>query len=377
MSDSDSENNQGNNNQGNNNQGNNNQGNNNQGNNNQGNNNIQGNTDVSGNPPTSDISGGVTYDISGVTYTSPQIVTDLSSTTITGTGYEIEHAEGKDEDGDDLKKTTFDTTEPELYDPQIHQDLNQTIETYNDMSGVDLSGNLSQTSALFEEIKDYASQLQCSDFHGKGSIEDYNALFEAASRIANDTKQIELDVDMEGFNEFAQAADDLSSLFEGFILKLSNVSVITDVNFLTSVVAALKRIVNLSETFGRFKQTVFSTSAIQLPKSAFDTKVVLDGVMDEINCAMQYIDHFVNPTDPSLNEAALSPEEKEIIQKSVDTIDNWNNMAQYGVTIAMSNDENIQCIQQYSQDLKVKKNSLVTASASLRAKLAAFNIIES
>lgn len=338
--------------------------------------NDQGNTDVSGNPPTSDISGGVTYDISGVTYTSPQIVSDLSSTTITGTGYEIEHAEGKDEDGDDLKKTTFDTTEPELYDPQIHQDLNQTIETYNDMSGVDLSGNLSQTSALFEEIKDYAGQLQCSDFHGKGSIEDYNALFEAASRIANDTKQIELDVDMEGFNEFAQAADDLSSLFEGFILKLSNVSVITDVNFLTSVVEALKRIVNLSETFGRFKQTVFSTSAIQLPKSAFDTKVVLDGVMDEINCAMQYIDHFVNPTDPSLNEAALSPEEKEIIQKSVDTIDNWNNMAQYGVTIAMSNDENIQCIQQYSQDLKTKKTSLISASATLRAKLASFNIVE-
>lgn len=340
-------------------------------------NDTSGNTIINGNVNVTDISGVTTYDISGVTYTSPQIVSDLSSTTITGTGYEIEHAEGKDEDGDDLKKTTFNTTEPELYDPQIHQDLNETIETYNDLSGVDLSGNPSQTNSLYEEIKDYASQLQCSDFHGKGSIEDYNALFEAAGRIANETKQIELDVDIEGFNEFAQAADDLSSLFEGFILKLNNVSVITDVTFLTSVVSALKRIVNLSETFGRFKQTVFSTSAIQLPKSAFDTKVVLDGVMDEINCAMQYIDHFVNPNlDPSLNEAALSTEEKTIIQKSVDTIDNWNNMAEYGVSIALSNDENIQCIQQYSQDLKVKKTSLVSASATLRAKLASFNIVE-
>jgi len=42
----------------------------------------------------------------------------------------------------------------------------------------------------------------------------------------------------------------------------------------------------------------------------------------------------------------------------------------------MSNDENIQCIQQYSQDLKVKKTSLVSASATLRAKLASFNIVE-
>jgi len=339
-------------------------------------NDISGNTVINGNVNVTDISGVITYDISGVTYISPQIVSDLSSTTITGNGYEIEHAEGKDEDGDDLKKTTFDTTEPDLYDPQIHQDLNETIETYNDLSGVDLSGNPSQTNALFEEIKDYASQLQCSDFHGKGSIEDYNSLFEAAGRIANETKQIELDVNIDGFNEFAEAADDLSSLFEGFILKLNNVSVITDVTFLTSVVFALKRIVNLSETFGRFKQTVFSTSAIQLPKSAFDTKVVLDGVMDEINCAVQYIDHFVNPTDPSLNEAALSAEEKEIIQKSVDTIDNWNNMAEYGVSIALSNDENIQCIQQYSLDLKTKKSSLINASSSLRAKLAAFNIVE-
>lgn len=45
-------------------------------------------------------------------------------------------------------------------------------------------------------------------------------------------------------------------------------------------------------------------------------------------------------------------------------------------SIAMSNDENIQCIQQYSQDLKVKKTSLVSASATLRAKLASFNIVE-
>jgi len=73
----------------------------------------------------------------------------------------------------------------------------------------------------------------------------------------------------------------------------------------------------------------------------------------------------------------LSAEEKEIIQKSVDTIDNWNNMAEYGVSIALSNDANIQCIQQYSLDLKTKKSSLITASSSLRAKLAAFNIVES
>jgi hypothetical protein len=308
-----------------------------------------------------------------ISFVSPQIVSDLSSTTIDGEGYEITHAEGKDADGDDLTKHTFETTDPDLYDPQIEQDLNKTVETYND-----LSGNDSASNAVLLEIKNYAAELQCSDFHGKGSIEDYNELFLAASRIANEAKQMELDVNIDGFNEFATAADQLSELFEGFILKLESVSVITDMNFLTQVLAALKRIVNLSETFGRFKQTIFSTTTIQLPQSAQETKVVLDGVMSELNCAMKYIDHFVAPdaSDPSLNATAdLSPEEKHIIQKSVETIDNWNTLCEFGVSIAMSNDENIQCIQEYSTDLQGKSSTLINAANSLRAKLAQYNIL--
>ncbi len=305
-----------------------------------------------------------------LSFVSPVIVSDLSNTIITGEGYEIEHAEGKDEDGDELVKTTFETTEPDKYDPQIEQDLNKTVETYDDTSGN------SVTNSLLDEIKDYASQLQCSDFHGKGSIDDYNELFLAASRIANDAKQMELDVNIDGFNEFADAADQLSELFEGFILKLNSVSVITDVNFLTQVLSALKRIVNLSETFGRFKQVIFSTTTIQLPQSAQETKVVLDGVMSELNCAMKYIDHFVTPSDdPSMNNASLSDEEKHIIEKSVETINNWNTLCEYGVSIAMSNDENIQCIQDYSNDLHGKSVTLVSAANSLRAKLAQFNIL--
>ena len=312
----------------------------------------------------------ITVDIS---FVSPEIVSYLSDTTIQGEGYEITQAEGKDADGDDLTKHTFETTEPELYDPQIEQDLNKTVETYND-----LSGNDSVYNTVLLEIKDYASQLQCSDFHGKGSIDDYNELFLAASSIANEAKQMELDVNIDGFNEFANAADQLSELFEGFILKLESVSVITDMNFLNQVLAALKRIVILSETFGRFKQTIFSTTTIQLHQSAQETKIVLDGVMSELNCAMKYIDHFVAPdtSDQSLNEtASLSVEEKNIIHKSVEAIDNWNTLCEYGVSIAMSNDENIQCIQEYSTELQGKSSTLINAANSLRTKLAAFNII--
>lgn len=293
---------------------------------------------------------------------------------VDGVGYEISHTGGEDASGNDIKRTTFETDEPELYDPQIKQNLTHTVKTYDDTISLDSSANI-----LVEQIKGYAQQLDCSDFHGKGSINDYNELFIAAGRIANESKQMELDVDIEGFNEFAAAADELSNLFNGFILKLQNVSIITDIQFLTSVSYALSRIVNLSETFGKFKQTIFSTSAVQLPQSAHETREVIEDVMNDINCAMNYINYFVCPDDASLNttqytKAQLSQEEQNIISKSVQTIDNWNNLCQYGVSIAMSNDVDIQYMQTASNHLKHKSISVRNNCNILRTKLASYNI---
>lgn len=332
----------------------------------------------------------VVSDISGVSFDASFNVLDIScntdlpvptpivdisyNTTIDGVGYEVTHSGGDDISGNDITRTTFETDEPHLYDPQIEQNLSQIVETYNDISQVDSSANI-----LLDEIKGYAHELKCTDFHGKGSIDDYNELFIAAGRIANESKQMELDVDIDGFNDFAAAADELSELFNGFILKLQNVSVITDMQFLTAISSALARIVNLSETFGRFKQTIFSTSAIQLPRSAHETKIAIEEVMNEVNCAMNYVNYFVSPEDASLNSlqltnAQLSTEEKNIISKSVETIDNWNNLCQHGVSIAMSNDVDIQYIQNASSQLKQTTISVKNNCSILRTKLSNYNI---
>ena len=308
------------------------------------------NYDNSGNHGINDSSGNLIADPScNIVLPEPVPITDVSSNlVIDGVGFEIVHETGDSATGADITRTTFNTDEPELYDPQIHQNLEQIVDTYNDLTEPE-----SETSQVLSEIRVFAGELKCSDFHGKGSIDDYTELFTAAARIANETKQMELDVDVSGFNEFADAADELSNLFNGFILKLQNVSVITDLQFLRSIKTALSKIVNLSNTFGRFKQTVFSTSAIQLPKSAHESKVVIAGVMDEINCAMQYVNHFVSPEEnPDLVDAGLSVEEKNIIAKSVETIDNWNTLCEFGVSIAMSNDVDIQYIQQANSELK-------------------------
>ena len=157
-------------------------------------------------------------------------------------------------------------------------------------------------------------------------ISDYKVLFQAAASIANESSQMSLNVDVDGFNEFGKAADDLSALFTGFITKLENVNIINDKAFLQTIANSLQKIVNLSNVFGRFKKTIVATSTLRLPKSIVDTKQVLDNVMGELNGAMNYMTYFVNPADTSLTKAKLSEDDKSVINNAVHTITHWNEL---------------------------------------------------
>ena len=307
-------------------------------------------------------------DLSGNMPVLTPIVSDLSSSTFHGPGYDITNQSGKAEDGSHIIREIFTSpTDPSNNDVNINEYLTEIVTTYVDAS------NNNQADILLKQIQTYAAEINCSDFHGKGSIDDYAVLFQAAGKIANESKQMELNIDIEGFSEFGKAADDLANLFESFITKLQNVNIITDIGFLNTISIALGKIVNLSKIFGKFKETIFSTTTIQVPKSAADTKIVLQSVMDEVNCAMQYINYFVAPTD-SLPDAELSAVEKNIITQSVNTIESWNILCEQGVSIAMASDPNVQYIQQASSQLKNTTFNLKTVTNTLKSKLASFNI---
>jgi hypothetical protein len=76
----------------------------------------------------------------------------------------------------------------------------------------------------------------------------------------------------------------------------------------------------------------------------------------------------------SLTDAQLSGREKEIIAKSVDTINNWNILCKNGVSISMVNDPDIQYIKEANIQLKNQTSILTAATTNLRAKLAQFNL---
>ena len=297
-------------------------------------------------------------------------IIDLSSIiVIDGSGYTIITESGNSLDGSYVTNTKFLTTDPS-FNLQITENLTETISTYNDDSNPN-----NENYAIIKQIELYASQINCSDFHGKGTIDDYTELFKAASKIANETKQMELNVDVEGFSEFANAADDLSNLFNGFIIKLKNINIISDVTFLNAIANALSKIVNLSKIFKTFKETVFATSSIQIPKSTHDTAIILQGVIYEINCAVEHIQYFVDPTDISLNDAKLSTNEKNMISKSVETINTWNALCENRITIAMDNEIDIKYIKETSDLLKTKTITIRNAASNLRSKLSNLNII--
>jgi hypothetical protein len=318
--------------------------------------------DASNNETTVVYNSDINYDASATTITNYTL-----NQTIDSSGMEIVNQQGQTSDGTEVTHTTLNTTDPSNQ-LQITEDLTEVVQVYDDE--LDAS-----TNSIVNDIKFYASKINCSEFHGKGTIDDYSELFNAAAKIANESKQMQLDVDVEGFEEFGQAADDLSALFNSFIIKLQNVSIINDTNFLTSIYIALKKIWQLSEVFGKFKQTIMATTTIQIPKSAHDTKVIIQGVMAEVDCAMQYINYFVNPTECVPDGAALNSTEQNIINTAVSTIDNWNTLCEEGVSIALSNNPDIQYISQANNELKSTTTTLRNATSLLRSKLQTYNIL--
>jgi hypothetical protein len=300
----------------------------------------------------------VTTDSGNVFISNKDDITSFTLNQTLGDGtYVVTNQQGFTANGNVVTYTTFDTI------------ANATIDIDEDLQGV-VSANYETNNQIVTQIRDYANKIKCEEFHQKGSIDDYNALFEAASRIANETKQMKLDVDVEGFNEFGQAADELSALFTSFTKRLQSVNIIDDTSFLTAVLNALIKIDNLSNVFGKFKDTILLTSTIRIPQSAHDTKLILEGVMGEVSCAMNYINHFVDPTSSnSLVQANLSVQDKNIINKAVETIDNWNILCEQGVSIALNNNTDIQYLKLANDNLKLKTNTLKNATATLRNKL--------
>lgn len=294
-------------------------------------------------------------DIKDVTYS--ETITDPPTTTV--------NEQGTNNNGD-FTKTTFTTDARPDLDVNITQDLLSTVDVkeYNN----------TRTNDLLNQIKFYAGEIKCEDFHGKGSLDDYKELFIAASNISNEIKSIKLDVDVDGLKEFADSADELTSIFTSYITRLETITIIDDYEFLVSVSNSLKKIYDLSNAFAKFKQTIIATSAIHIPKTTIDACNQIKNVMGEIDCALGYINNFVSPVQGFNSNYELSSDEKKVINNAVASINNWTNLSDQGIIIAMENNPDIKTVKQVSANLKIKSNTLKNLTVSIKTKLSSYNV---
>ena len=327
---------------------------------------VQGTTDVSICPDTC-------FNIVDISYLI-QLPTDFSLNT-----YDVSFAHGMKtvtetghlSDGTFIFETATITTDLSS-DIQITIDLSAVVQQYDDI--LDPS-----TNVLMQEISLYASRINCTDFQGKGTVEDYTELFQVASDLAKHAKQTTLNINIDGFKEFGNAADELSDLFKNYIVKIENMNVVNDTAFLSEILFYLKKIWNLSETFGKFKETIMGTSIIKIPKSLEDTRNILDGVMSEVDCAMKYIECFVSPDTAdhvslcSSGSYELSSNEKSQIADAVKTIQKWNYLYNDNIQIAISENADVQFIESANTIIKNTANIMKSNTAILKGKIKVFS----
>jgi hypothetical protein len=76
----------------------------------------------------------------------------------------------------------------------------------------------------------------------------------------------------------------------------------------------------------------------------------------------------VDGTTPAPPNSELSSTEQSIITNAITTIDNWNNLCEQGVSIAMATNPDIVFIKNASDKLKQNTSVLTNATSKLRAK---------
>ena len=293
----------------------------------------------------------------------PQDASINSFTSSISGGFEIIQETAVLPDGTIIYQQVGFTVDPSS-DIQITQDFSAIIQIYNDETDPSLN-------AIMQEISQYAANINCTNFQGKGSIDDYAELFTVASNLAREAKQTTLVIDISGFYEFGKAADELSNVFQQYIVKLENINVVNDMEFLKAITASLKKISHLADIFGKFKETILATSIVEIPKSLEDTRLILDGVMSEVDCAMKYVQHFICPeNDISMCAgSSLSPEEKALIAAAIATIQDWDNKYSKNLQGILSENADVKFIAEANQIIANTAKLLKNSTAVFKGKI--------
>ena len=95
--------------------------------------------------------------------------------------------------------------------------------------------------------------------------------------------------------------------------------------------------------------------------------------MSEVDCAMKYINHFVCPEEDismcSCAAAELSGEDKQLISDAVTTIKKWNNDFNENLQVVISENADVQFIENANKLISNTALNLKNATACFKGKI--------
>lgn len=202
-----------------------------------------------------------------------------------------------------------------------------------------------ETSAILNQINDYASKIEISDFQNKGRIEDYLSLIQNAQNIVNQNKTHNINVDLTQYNNLGSVADELSELFNQLTVNVQQEATIVDKDFLNGLLSTMQKLYNLSNMFGKFKQVMSTELVVNVPKSLSSVENTLQKVSATLASASSYITYFADSssvTDENvISNSQLAPCDLNNIQQSIDILStsqtNINNLIDERVSTITSN----------------------------------------
>lgn len=233
--------------------------------------------------------------------------------------------------------TTINITNTELVSEniKISETEKTIINQYDDV----------ETVSILNQINDYASKIDITDFQNKGRIEDYLSLIQNAQNIVNQNKTHNINIDLTEYNNLGSVADELSELFNQLTVNVRRDTTIVDKDFLNGLLITMQKLYNLSNVFGKFKEVMSTEVVINVPKSLISVENTLKKVSTTLASASSYITYFADSSSVTdqdiISNSQLTSPDLNNIQQSINILStsqiNINNLIDNQVSNINSN----------------------------------------
>lgn len=198
------------------------------------------------------------------------------------------------------------------------------------------------SKSLVLEIQKLQEKIKCSRFQGKGTMDDYANVFKKIQQYfaAVGDSNVEITIDTENLDNFAEQAKIFSEMFEEILIKFNKVSSVDDSVVLKKIRDDMVTITKMYENIDKFKAIVTGTSSLQIPQTIIDCTEVLNNINSDIACSLSYINYFVDSSAPmnelQLQRSQLSGDDKKALEFFENSIQVWIDMVNNDGTVAMS-----------------------------------------